>query len=121
MNWKNLFKTRREIDLERLVEVQQQQLDTLQKPKNPSGQFVTCQIPGPTDMRTYHEKIAALVDDPFYLFYLTQLRRTVVDEFEAAMNGNSEFFRGQLALIGLLFHDARKAKNQLGEVEPDAI
>jgi hypothetical protein len=121
MNWKDWFKTRREIDLELLVEVQQKQIDALQKPKNPSGQYIVCQVPQATDMRTYHEKLAALDSDPFYLFYLTQLRRSIVEGFEGSVGEKPEFYRGQLALLGLIIYDARKAKNLLGEAETDEV
>jgi hypothetical protein len=108
-----IWKSKRERDLERLIEVQQQQIDVLQKPKNPSGQFTIVPVPQRDDMRTYYEKISALVIDPFYLFYITQLRRSIVDDFEAGKE-NPDIYRGKLELLGDIINDSRKAKNQLG-------
>jgi hypothetical protein len=110
MRW---LKSSRESDLERLVEVQQKQIDELSRKKNPSGQFVVVNVPQRNDMRTYHEKISALVTDPFYLFYITQLRRSIVDDFEVGKE-SPDIYRGKLSLLGNIINDARMAANQLG-------
>jgi hypothetical protein len=113
-----MWKSKRTRDLERLIEVQQQQIELLQKPKNPSGQFVVVQVPQRDDMRTYYEKISALVTDPFYLFYITQLRRSIVDDFESGKE-SPDIYRGKLALLGDIINDSRMARNQLGTSEED--
>jgi hypothetical protein len=119
-----MWKSKRERDLERLIEVQQQQIDLLKKPKNPSGQFVVVPVPQRDDMRTYWEKISELVTDPFYLFYITQLRRSIVDDFESGKE-SADIYRGKLLLLGDIINDSRKAKNQLGappkEEQNDAV
>lgn len=104
------WKSKREKELERLVEIQQQHIEYLQKPKNLSGYYTIVPVPQPEDMRTYYEKTAAFVTDQFYLFYITQLRRSIVDDFEAGKE-SPDVYRGKLALLGDIIRDACKARD----------
>jgi hypothetical protein len=109
------FKTKREKELEELCGMYKKQLEDLNKAvPNFASSFVCVGVPTPEDMKAYHTKIAALTTDPLYLFYLVQLRRSVVDEFEILGKDSPEYYRGKLALIGMLFQDAAKASKQLG-------
>ncbi len=110
------WKTKRERELEELVAAYQAQIkvltDTQGSNINPA-QFVNVPIPQESDMPEYWRKLAALLDDNFYLFYLTQLRRTIVDQFEVNGNDKAEYFRGKLAVIGDIINDSRKARIQM--------
>ncbi len=98
-------------DLEALVKAQEERLK--QYRDNPAAAFVSVPVPQENDMRAYWTKIAAFTADPLYLFYLSQLRREVVDNFEVASPDKAEFYRGQLAAIGQIFSDARRAKKSI--------
>ena len=109
------FKSKREKELEELCGIYKKALEeTRASVLNYASSFVNVNVPTQEDMQAYHTKIAALTSDPLYLFYLTQLRRSVVDEFEIMGKDMPEYSRGKLALIGMLFQDSRKAKTQLG-------
>jgi hypothetical protein len=112
MNW---FKTKRERLLEELITVYKKQIVDLQNPVplNPSGQYINVPIPQPNDMVEYWRCLSQLTDNMYSLFYLTQLRRSVVDEFEYSGKELAEYHRGQLAAIGMIFKDSQNAKKQL--------
>jgi hypothetical protein len=75
--------------------------------------YVSVPIPQMSDSFEYTKSIANIVDNSLTLFYLTQLRRSIVDEFQHAGKDNSEFYRGQLAAIGKIFDDATKARQKV--------
>ena len=81
--------------------------------ENAPARCVHVPVPGPEDMRSYHEAIAALTENPLYLFYLAQLRRTAVDGFEADGKTSPEYYRGMLAMVGMVFQDAKNARVKL--------
>lgn len=111
------IKTKKINDFEELLNLQNDKIKRIEdKNSNFASSFVFVPVPQPNDMLAYHQKMAALIDDPLYLFYISQLRRCIVDEFEASSEKNSEFYRGKLVAIGDIILDARKAKNQLGAV-----
>lgn len=111
MNW---FKTKRECQLEELVEAYRTKLEAIPKASK-VVEFVNVPVPQAEDMPEYWRKIAALVDDPFYLFWLVQLRRSIVDDFETSGSDKAEYYRGKLAMIGEIISDSRKAKNAMNK------
>ncbi len=109
------FKSKRETYLEELAAAYKAEIQTL-KEENKAvdfGRFISIPKPSESDMPEYYRQLSALVDNEFLLFYLTQLRRSVVDEFEVAGKDSAEFYRGQLAAVGKVFSDASKAKRVL--------
>jgi hypothetical protein len=111
------WKSKRVKQLEELVGLLKAQLEAHRKP--PENIYTLVQIPQPTDHQTFHTHIANLTDDPFYLFYFTQLRRKTTDNFETHGKDNAEFYRGRLAAIGDIFLDARQSKAILTTAKPE--
>jgi hypothetical protein len=104
-----MFKSKKRIaDLEELVDIYKKRIEEFNQPKPPV--YTLVQVPGANDQIAFHTKIANLLDDPLYLFYLNQLRRKATDSFEIDGNGKAEFYRGKLAAIGEIFIDARHSK-----------
>lgn len=110
-----MFKSKRECELEELVALYKNKLDAMES-MNPSARYVAVQVPQADDMTAYWTKIAAFATDPLYVFYLSQLRREIVDNFEIKGQHQSEYYRGMLSAIGTIFSDARKAQNQLSGI-----
>lgn len=109
-----IFKTKRVKELEELLSIYKEKNSSLEnKINNFAAMFVPLQVPQESDMTAYWTRISSLVSDPLFLFYLTQLRREIVDRFEANGKDSPEFFRGMLTTIGQIFTDARKAQRQI--------
>lgn len=110
------FKSKRRIaDLERLVTLLQKEIKAHEERKpNYASSFINVPPPSDDDLKAFALKIEAFVNDPLYLFYFVQLRREIVDAFEVGQV-NAEFSRGELAIIGKIFNDARKARGELGQ------
>jgi hypothetical protein len=114
----SLFKSKREKGLEELVELYREKIDEFKGNKeNFASRFVPIAVPQENDMAAYWTKLTAFITDPLYVFYLTQLRREIVDNFEGNGKSGSEFYRGMLSAIGQIFLDARKAQKQLSGVK----
>lgn len=114
-----MWQSKREKQLEALSTLQAEKIARIES-ASLAARFVPIAVPQATDMQAWYTHIAALGSDPLYLFYLTQLRREIIDNFETDGKTDSEFYRGQLAVIGKIFLDARKAANSLTGVG-DAI
>ena len=121
MSW---FKSKRIPELEKklsdameLVQLYKKQIDTLsEKPLFSPENYIHVPIPTTEDdNRALLLKTAQLTTDTLYLFYFADLRRRIIQQFESEVGRtHSEYFRGQLALIGELFEDSGKARKHLG-------
>lgn len=107
-----MWKSKRTKQLEEYIDVLKSQVNALSDKKSVEI-YTLVQVPGESDRDTFNRKIAGFIDDPFYLFYLTQARRKATDAFEANGKELSEYYRGKLAAIGEIFIDARQSKRIL--------
>jgi hypothetical protein len=110
-----MFKSKREKELEELIALYKGKIEALEN-ASPAAKYVAVQVPQASDMTAYWTKVAAFSTDPLYVFYLSQLRREIVDRFETMGDGKAEYYRGMLAAVGQMFNDARKSIEQLAGV-----
>lgn len=112
---------KRESELLELCNLYREQLAKA-KERDLSGFSRYTVIPVPqteTDERRLQEKVASLLEDPYFLFYISQLRRSIIDAFETSGRDMAEYYRGQLAMVGEIIRDAQRAKKMIGDYETD--
>jgi hypothetical protein len=78
--------------------------------KVPHEIWTVAMPPGPEQQREYWRKLADLLADPFYLFFLSENRRWAVDGFERSGKDNAEYYRGKLAQVHEFVEACRAAK-----------
>jgi hypothetical protein len=99
-------------DFEELAGIYRGQISDLKTEIENKG-FVHVPVPQQSDQVAYQTKIAALSEDPLYLFYFSQLRKSAVDGFERHGKDQAEFYRGKLSAIADVLSDARTARSAL--------
>jgi hypothetical protein len=111
MSW---FKSKRTRDIEELLNLYREKIAVLERQNNNlSAKYICIAVPQETDMEAYWTRISSLITDPFFVFYLSKLRRDIIDRFESSGENKAEYFRGMLTAIGQIFLDARSARSQL--------
>lgn len=109
------WKSKRERDLEDAIKLYQKMLGDMKKRETSDdlGRYVHVPAPKPEEVQEYQRRIAAFIEDRLYLFYLAQLRREVVDQFQNDRNASADYYRGKLAVIGDLISDGQRARSVL--------
>lgn len=100
-----------------LTQLYKSKIDKLEeKPLFTPENYIHIPVPSTEDdNRALLLKTAALTSDPLYLFYFADVRRRIIQQFESETGRQySEYFRGQLALVGQIFEDSGKARKHIG-------
>jgi hypothetical protein len=105
-----IWKSKRTKDLERLCSEQSALIKQLNDKR---VVYSIIHAPDNGDLLEFNRCIADLTSNNFYLFYLSQKRREIVDEFEARGKENAEYYRGMLKSIGDIMQDSTNAAKQL--------
>jgi hypothetical protein len=108
-----VFNVQKVKDLEELCREYQGKISQLEE--RPKEVFTVLRPPEAGDNIEFYRSIATLIDNKFLLFFLEQMRREFIEQFEVSGKELSEYYRGKLAAIGDLIKEARSAKKKMQE------
>ena len=102
--------------LEELRFKQAEQIDLLKRELKHNNRFVYVRPPTELDKEEWYRKLSLLCRDESLVFYFSKLQYEIMTMFGLEKE-NSEFYRGQMAMITRIMKDSEIAADNLEALE----